>query len=117
MKKALSILACTALLALSGCYYDNEQELYPNSYCDTTSVTWSFSIQPLINSNCAIPGCHVPGAQSPDLSTYEVVRSNAASIRGVVIDGSPFIMPPTGQLPSCDRLKVSRWVDGGALQN
>lgn len=117
MKKALLSLAGAALLALNGCYYDNEEELYPNSFCDTAAVTWSLTIQPLINTNCAIPGCHVPGAQSPDLSTYEGVQSNAASVRSVIVDGSPLIMPPTGQLPSCDRLKVSRWVAGGAQQN
>lgn len=117
MKKALLYLGGIAMLALSGCYYDNEEELYPNSFCDTTAVTWSLIIQPLINSNCAIPGCHVTGAQSPDLSTYTGVQSNAASIRGVVVDGSPFVMPPTGQLPSCDRQKVRDWVDAGAQQN
>lgn len=117
MKKALLYLAGAALLVLSGCYYDNEEELYPNSYCDTTAVTWSLTIQPLMNTNCAIPGCHVPGAESPDLSTYAGVQSNAASVRGVIVDGSPFIMPPTGQLPSCDKLKVQQWVDGGAQQN
>lgn len=117
MKKALLLLMMATLLLLPGCYYDNEEELYPNSFCDTTNITWSGAIQPLVQSSCAIPGCHVPGAQSPDLSTYTGVQANAAAVKGVVADGSPFYMPPSGKLPACDQQKVRTWVDAGAIQD
>ncbi|HRP00505.1 MAG TPA: hypothetical protein PLN54_13800, partial [Flavobacteriales bacterium] len=63
------------LLPLAGCYYDKEEVLYPNSFCNTTNVTWSGTIQPLVTSRCASPGCHVPGGQAPDLSTYTAFKA------------------------------------------
>lgn len=115
--RATLLLLAAVLLVLPGCYYDNEEELYPNSFCDTANVTWSSDIQPLIQSNCAIPGCHVPGAQSPALNSYSAVQANAAAIKGVIADGAPFFMPPSGKLPACDQQKVADWVSRGALEN
>ena len=48
MKKLL-IIPLLALLA--GCYYDNEEELYANqgNNCDTTNVTFSGTVFPVIN--------------------------------------------------------------------
>jgi hypothetical protein len=116
-RRATLLLLATVLFALPGCYYDTEEELYPNSFCDTTNVTWTADIQPLIQSSCAIPGCHVPGSQSPNLTSYSAVQTNAAAIKGVIVDGAPFFMPPSGRLPSCDQQKVSQWVAAGAPQN
>lgn len=111
------LLLALGILALPGCYYDNEEELYPNSFCDTTNVTWSGTIQPLVQTSCAIPGCHVPGSQSPDLSSYAGVSANASAIRGVVVDGSPISMPPSGKLPACSQQAIALWVAAGAPQN
>lgn len=116
-KRAPLFVAAIALVLAQGCYYDNEEELYPSTFCDTSNVTWSGTIQPLIQSNCAVPGCHVPGGQSPNLATYSGVQSNAAAVKGVIADGVPYRMPPSGALPPCDQLKVRAWVDGGAPQN
>lgn len=116
-RRLARLLMTAAPLALAGCYYDNEEELYPNTFCDTAVVTWSGSIQPLIQGNCAIPGCHVPGAQSPDLSSYSAVQANAAAVKRVIVDGAPFFMPPSGKLPACDRQKVEQWVASGAPNN
>lgn len=118
-RSLLFLIPALALLA-PGCYYDNEEELYPNSFCDTANVTWSGTIQPLMQASCAIPGCHVPGGQSPDLSTYTAVKAKAddGGLRGVIIDGTPFFMPnPPVGLPACDRLKVDAWLRAGAPQN
>ncbi len=114
---ATLLLGAAALLAMPGCYYDNEEELYPNTFCDTANVTWSGTIQPLVQSSCAIPGCHVPGSQSPDLSNHSAVQANAAAVKGVIVDGAPFYMPPSGRLPACDQQKVALWVAAGSPQN
>lgn len=108
-----------ALVLLTGCYYDNEEELYPFSFCDTENVTWANTIEPLMQTRCAIPGCHVPGAQSPDLSTYAKVKSqaDAGRIQARVIDGAPSYMPPSGKLPPCEQEKLSIWLEMDAPQN
>lgn len=113
------LLALAALLLLPGCYYDNEEELYPDTFCDTSAVTWSGTIEPMVQGNCAIPGCHVPGAQSPALTSYSAVKAIAdeGKLLGVVVAGSPYFMPPSGKLPACDQNKVQTWLDAGAPQN
>jgi hypothetical protein len=107
------------VLFLGACYYDNEEELYPDNFCDTQAVTWSGTIQPLMQTRCALPGCHVPGAQSPDLSNYTSVKAqaDAGRIRARAIDGTPSIMPPSGRMPSCDQAKLDAWLQLGAPNN
>lgn len=119
MRKAFLILVPALLLLAPGCYYDNEQELYPGSFCDTSAVTWSGTIQPLIQSSCAVPGCHVTGAQAPDLTSYSLVKAAAdnGQLRGVILQGVPFFMPAPLGLPSCDRSKVEAWLNAGAPNN
>ena len=107
------------LLPLIGCYYDKEELLYPNSFCDTTNVTWSGTIQPLVASRCATPGCHVPGDQSPDLSTYQAFKAQVdlGRIQARAIQGTPSFMPTSGKLPSCNIQQLQAWIDAGALNN
>jgi hypothetical protein len=115
----LFISSLAALLLLPGCYYDNEEELYPDTFCDTAIVTWSGTIEPLVQGSCAIPGCHVPGGQSPTLTSYTAVKAVAddGKLLGVVVTGMPYFMPPSGKLPACDQNKVQAWIDAGAPQN
>lgn len=111
----------TALLALSlgGCYYDVEEELYPNRLCDVSNVTFSGTVQPLIQGNCAVPGCHVAGSQTPDLSTYAGIKAaaDAGALVSRAVQGDPSPMPPTGLLPDCDRRRIEAWVNAGAPNN
>ncbi|MBK7382847.1 MAG: hypothetical protein IPI81_05855 [Flavobacteriales bacterium] len=117
--RLLLVLFAATLLLAPGCYYDNEQALYPDSFCDTTMVTWSLAVQPIIQGECAIPDCHVPGIQAPDLSSYTGVKTAAdnGSMRGVVVNGDPIIMPPTGRLPKCRQETIRAWLDAGAPDN
>lgn len=111
------MLPAVVLLA-SGCYYDVEAELYPGSFCDTTAVTFSANVRPIIQSNCAVPGCHVSGGSGPgDFTTY-------SGLAGKVQDGSfadrVFVqrnMPPSGALGSCDQNILKNWVDAGHPDN
>jgi hypothetical protein len=106
-------------VALTGCYYDNEEELYPFGGCNTSNVTWSGTIQPLITTRCATPGCHVQGGQPPNLGTYAAVKAqvDAGRIKARAIDGSPSFMPPSGKLPSCDIVALNTWLAAGAPEN
>ncbi len=106
-------------VALGGCYYDVEEELYPARFCDVTAVTYSGTIQPLLQGNCAVPGCHVAGGQSPDLSTYNGVRATAEQglLEARAVLGTPSSMPPSGLLPDCDRRRLDAWIKAGAPNN
>lgn len=109
-----SLLA--AVLASNGCYYDSEEALYPDNFCDTVSVTFSGSIEPIIQAKCL--GCHSPGAQEAvDLTVFANVAEEAASgrlLRSVKRDPSGISMPPGVSLGPCEVRKFELWLASGA---
>lgn len=88
--------------------------------CDTLDVTWSGTIQPLIQSRCI--GCHSgPGAMSgigltdwPTVSGYALDGTLAST---VTRDGEYAPMPPTIALSFCDARKFLIWIADGAPNN
>ena len=78
MKNLLKLsvsLFFTGSLFMMGCYYDNVEELYPGGApCDLESITYLNDIKPIIDTNCAISGCHVPGTGRKDLTTYQGLK-------------------------------------------
>ena len=65
MKNVIRLATLLLLISftLSGCYYDKENELYPSprTVCDTTNVTYSKSIVPIMVANCNV--CHSTALQ------------------------------------------------------
>jgi hypothetical protein len=121
MKKLRRIILMLGLVALASCYYDVEEELYPNNPCQTTNMSFTADIKPIIDQNCV--GCHsgpAPNAQI-DLSTYDGVKQVADN--GKLLDvisrpnGDPSLMPPSGKLSDCKIRKINSWVIDGALPN
>jgi hypothetical protein len=116
VRTRLSVLLAAALvLGSTGCYYDVEQELYPGTSCDLTNTTYSGAVEPIVSTNCAVPGCHVGGGVSPDLSTYAGLNANVGAVeqRALITKN----MPPSGALSSCDQQKLQLWIDNGATNN
>jgi hypothetical protein len=120
MNKIL-ILTSILILITSGCYYDNEEELYQfytlNS-CDTTNISFSQTIMPILQGNCSISACHVQGGTGTGL--YE----NYSQVKAVVDNGALENrvlnlqdMPQAAPLPECQQRQIRIWIDGGALDN
>ena len=121
MKKSGMILGIVlGGMTFSGCYYDTEEELYNQVTCDTSNVTFSGTIKPMMDQHCT--SCH-SGAQASggiDLTTYALVKVQADNGRlyGAVahLDGfQP--MPQGGKLNDCEISKMKVWVDASAPQN
>ena len=108
------LLLSFSLLFLSGCYYDVEKELYPASPdCTTTGITYSNTIMNIVNTNCAISGCHIAGTGRSDLTKYSgvnAVASNGSMRQKVLIDKS---MPPLKPLSECEMLQIETWLKSG----
>jgi hypothetical protein len=103
---------------LVGCYYDKEEVLYPNGNCDSANVTWSGTVLPLMQTRCAVPGCHVPGGFGPgDFNQYANVKTvvDNGRFQAEVIQAGT--MPPSGKLGACDIQKLQAWIDAGAPNN
>jgi hypothetical protein len=124
MKKLMFIF----LIVLAGCYYDNEEELYPegSTPCDTTSVTFSGTVFPIIDNNCT--GCHSSGAPSGNVLLVDHASISAAgqipvgsygSLYGVISHASGNSpMPKNGnKLSDCDIRKIKVWIDAGTPDN
>ncbi len=112
----LIFLIAAGIVSFESCYYDSEEELYPNSnQTDTSAVTWTLTVKPIIDQKCATAGCHVSGAQSPDLSTYQGVFNNKdrVKIRATELDN----MPAAGALSQVNQDAIAKWINNGAINN
>ncbi|WP_258104385.1 hypothetical protein [Marinoscillum sp. MHG1-6] len=82
----------------------------------TTDISYETFIAPLITQYCAAATCHGAGNTKPggDLTTYSLVKANAATIKKRTGDGS---MPKRGKLSAEQIKKIACWVDAGAPNN
>jgi hypothetical protein len=109
------------LFIVVSCYYDNEEALYPalNNSCDTTNVTFSATITPILNSYCTTCHSGSPPSGGITLTGYATVKAQALS--GMLMNalngkGVP-IMPVSGSLPSCKIGQFQIWIRNGMLNN
>jgi hypothetical protein len=118
--KALLVSSLFLTLTISGCYYDNEEDLYlGNSSCDTTSVTYSNSVAPVFAGYCN--SCHSGNSPSGNIHTdsYSSVLANITRIRGAINHEAGFLAMPQngGSLSGCDLTKIDIWIRQGMLDN
>lgn len=114
-----SLVVIVSVLAQTSCYYDNEVEQYGVTTCDTVSISYTADIKPIIEANCL--SCHVAGGQqsSSPFDTYNSLKQytlNREIVKRINGDGVA-IMPPSGSISNCDKLKIEAWVNAGALNN
>lgn len=125
MKNKRIILASISLVFISllafSCYYDSEEALYPslNNGCDTSNVTFSATITPLINNYCI--SCHSGSSPSGGvlLNSYTAVKNVASTgmlMNAVKGNGVP-LMPPSGSLSDCKINQLSIWIRNGMANN
>jgi hypothetical protein len=118
--KLILISVVVLTLAISGCYYDNEEDLYlGSSSCDTTNITYSASVAPVFAGYCN--SCHSGSAPSGGIKTdsYSSVVANITRIRGAINHEPGFLAMPQngGSLSGCDLTKIDIWIRQGMLNN
>jgi hypothetical protein len=100
--------------ALNACYYDNAEELYPDSKnCDVSNIDYNLDIKPIVDSNCALSGCHISGTGRKDFSTFQGLKDvldDGRLRQHVVINKT---MPPSGPLSTCNIAKIDAWIQAG----
>lgn len=120
MKYACIILI--SLFFLEGCYYDDKDLLDPNrSICDSSVITFSGTVSPILNAYCA--GCH-SGANAPlgiRVDNYASVKTLASNgkLLGSITHSAGFIpMPKNGtKLSDCNIAKIRKWITAGTPNN
>ncbi len=89
--------------------------------CDTTNVTYSGSVKPILNAYCN--GCHAGSAPQGNinLTTYTDVKtqvSNGALLGSIEHTAAFSPMPKGGnKLNNCNVTLIKKWIDAGALDN
>lgn len=129
MKQCLTYVGFSGLFfivllatGISGCYYDKEELLYPNSgICDTAAVKYSITVLPIVSASCY--SCHAGNFPSGGvkLDTYDAIRAHAISGRlyGAISHSPGFVAMPLNapKLSNCKIQSIKKWIDEGALNN
>ena len=113
MKKYSIILLC--LLLLVACTSENAEDLSNKQPCE--EVSYANDIQPVIDTNCALSGCHAGNNGLPDFTVKSEVFDNATSIK---FRTSNRTMPPSSiglTLTNEEIENIACWVDAGTPDN
>lgn len=118
LKKKFILVAILGTVVFS-CKKENVQDKFDP--CDLSAVTYSEDVSKIIETNCAVSGCHLSPnpAAGKDWSTYQAVFDNKDEIKRRINlpVGDPQHMPKFGELTECEIDKITTWIDNGALNN
>jgi hypothetical protein len=127
MKKRLvfPVLIIGLAVGLFSCYKDvNLPEAAIDPDGPPQAVSYRTDIAPMLNSKCALSGCHVSGAHKPymltDISYNQIV--GGGFVNTIIPKESTIYKMINGEMkeyiPSAaDRQKVYDWIRTGALNN
>jgi hypothetical protein len=85
--------------------------------CNTvTNKAFNADVKPIIQSSCAITGCHEAGSINGvgPLTNYTEIFNHRDEIQSAVSAGR---MPKTGSLSSSQKNSILCWIQGGAPNN
>lgn len=139
MQQYLMIGAIVFVLGLIGCGHRDDFPTNPtddptDTPTDTTQTLVCFTrdVLPILQSSCAISGCHDSRtrAEGLDLSTYETIFNWRDDDDRVIVPGNPYRSkiyqvlietdddrmppPPMQPLPSSQIWTIRRWIEQGA---
>ncbi|MEZ5171997.1 MAG: hypothetical protein R2850_00395 [Bacteroidia bacterium] len=127
MKKLIFVTpVLLAMLALQGCFYDVEEELYPdsgNTSCDTSNVRYSLEVSQVFNARCN--SCHsgVNASGNIRLDTYQDIKQYVDNTGGrlmssILQDGNASPMPQ-GQpkIADCEISQIQIWINNNYPEN
>lgn len=118
------LLFICILISLSSCYYDSEEALYPSvsNGCDTTNVTFSGSVVPMLANNCL--SCHSNSVAAAlgngiQLENYADVKTYSVRIDGAIKHTGGYSPMPKngGMLKSCLITQFDIWIRNGMPDN
>ena len=115
-----SLFVC---IGLTGCYYDTEEELYPDSgvTCDTTTFKYATDIASIMSSSCN--GCHGESSPSAGINTstwsgLQTIVSDGSLLGSIQHAGGFSPMPKSqAKLDACNISKIRKWIEAGAPNN
>jgi uncharacterized membrane protein len=126
MKQIQKTTLILIILFTTGCYYDNEEKLYPevSNTCNLENVTFTAMVKPILqascytchsNSNATNSGSGVKLENYADLKTYV----DNGKLMGSIRHENGYIAMPDGggKLTDCEISQLQTWIDNGTLNN
>ena len=118
-KWVVVVIILSGMISITGCYYDDEDTLYPQvGGCDTANVSYTGTIAGIMSNNCN--SCHSGSAPQANIKTdnYTDLRSVAqdnGKLWGVVNHETGFSPMPKDRpkLSECDLNKIRIWINNG----
>jgi len=120
MKNILTVIFIT--FTLSGCWYDNEEDLFGNVECVTTNMSYLNDVVPILSGNNCIT-CHNSSLSSGgiNLDGYDFTKTQALNgkLYGSINHDAGFMAMPQGtaKMDQCQIDKIKAWIDQGTLNN
>lgn len=121
LKNNICALLLATILLTPACYYDVEEDIYPQTGCDVENITYTDDVLPIIRSNCY--RCHDQATNTGNvtLEGYDNLKRFVDNNRllGAIRHESGFSPMPQDQakLPECTIQKIEAWVADGAPDN
>ena len=116
MQRLLQLFLFTFLFS---CSKDKVQDIIerPPS-CDSSAFTYEGDIRLIIETNCAVPGCHIPGGSAQyDYRQYAVIadriRTGRLEQRLELPTSNVLHMPKDRFLSDCEYYKIKIWISQG----
>jgi uncharacterized membrane protein len=111
------------VVSFAGCSKESEDKLGAAHPCDTTAVSYSTGVVPILQDNCY--SCHGAnsnaGSGGITLEGYNNIKAqvNAGYVIGNVTHAAGFVAMPYGKpkLPDCEVNTIVAWVHQGAINN
>lgn len=110
-----------SLVFISACYYDVEEELYPDTGCDTMNLSYQEDIVPILDRNCYV--CHSADVNTGNITleghSELLMHVNSGRLLGAIRHEQGFMPMPQGasKLIACDISKIEQWIADGAPNN
>jgi hypothetical protein len=117
----LLLVAIPGTLFTLSCENKNEEDLFGITPCDTSDVSWTTDIEPILASKCY--HCHYEGTMVAPFSLqgYDnvLIRVNTGQLEGAVnhLPGRPQMPRDGPKLPECELAKINNWIRDGAPNN
>lgn len=116
------LIVVLMILSFTSCYYDNEEDLYPQAPdCDTINVTYASVIAPIMSASCN--SCHNEsfangGVKTDNYDDLKIIADDGRLWGSVNHESGYSPMPKDRpKLNDCDLTKIGIWLDNGALND
>jgi mono/diheme cytochrome c family protein len=120
IKQALAFFIGLSTILIS-CNYQNEEELFPTTSCDTENLSYAGEITDILtNYNCLSCHSNTSSQGGVNLEGYTALKvwvDNELLLKSIKHDGASPMPKNQAKMNACDIDKIEGWINDGAPNN